>query len=330
MRMNASNPKPRKKRIGFGFVLMLILLIILVIGGFYFLDIASKINHNEIEKEDLGIAQPVTDNPNDKSITNIALFGVDQRGDQTQVHSDVVMVLSVDKAHNKIKLSSLMRDMAVEIDEYGQNKLTQAYFSGGPTLAIKTINQNFSLNIEEYVTVNFQQMATIVDAVGGVEIDISESERINANQSIYEQAATANLPPKEIEKAGLQTLNGTQAVAYARIRKVGNADFERTDRQRKVIEQLFNKALTMNKLRYPEFAKKLLPAVETSLDIGEILNLSTIMLREITFEDIRFPTNAELIGNGQIYIGNSQCLNVDIEMMSDDLKKFIYDDIIPE
>lgn len=322
--------KQKTKKLRVGFILALILLIILILCGLYFAQIVSKLNHNELDKDELGIAMPVTDDPADQTITNIALFGVDKRDEQTDVHSDAIMVMSIDKKHNKIKLSSIMRDTLVAIEGHDQNKLTQAYFIGGPQLAVKTINQNFNLNISEYATVNFEQMATIIEAVGGVEIDVSEAERLDANNSIYEQAVIAGLPKDIIKEAGLQTLNGTQAVAYARIRHVGNSDFERTDRQREVMGQMFNKALTMSKLQYPEFANKLLPAVETSLDIGEIIGLSSIMLRDVTFEDVRFPTNSELIGNGQIYIGKAQCLNVDLPLMTEHLRQFIYDDIMPE
>ncbi|MEG0691974.1 MAG: LCP family protein [Oscillospiraceae bacterium] len=322
--------KTKQKKLRVGFIIMLIILIVLVLGGLYFAQIVSELNHNDLDKDQLGIAVPVEDDPTDQSITNIALFGVDKRNDQKNVHSDAIMVMSIDKKHNKIKLSSIMRDTLVEIEDHGQNKLTQAYYLGGPQLAVKTINQNFNLNISEYATVDFQQMATIIDAVGGVEIDISEEERLDANNSIYEQSAIAGLPQDIIKKSGKQTLSGTQAVAYARIRHVGNSDFERTDRQREVLGQLFYKALSMNKLQYPEFARKMLPAVETSLDIGEILGLSSIMLRDVRFEDVRFPLNSELIGNGVIYIGKAQCLNVDLKLMTKDLRQFIYDDIIPE
>ena len=325
--MRLQNSKPKKIKLGS--IILFILLILLAASGLYVINLMGELNHNDLDEDELGIAVPVTDNPNDKSVTNIALFGVDKRLDQSNVHSDAIMVMSIDKKHNKIKLSSIMRDTLVNIEGYGQNKLTQAYFYGGPELAVKTINQNFKLNISEYATVDFQQMATIIDAVGGVSIDISEAERLDANNSIYEQSAIAGLSQDIITYAGLQTLSGTQAVAYARIRHVGNSDFERTDRQREVLEQLFEKALGMSKLNYPKFARDILPAIETSLDMGEILGLSGIMLRDVSFQDLRFPLNSELIGDGVIYIGNAQCLNVDIELMTQDLHQFIYEDIIP-
>ncbi len=151
------------------------------------------------------------------------------------------MIATVDKRHNKIKLASVMRDSYVPIDGYGKNKLNSAYFYGGPELAIKTLNQTFGLDISDYVTVNFSEMAAIVDAVGGVEIDISEAERKDANHNMIEQAAMDGSQVDTIQKAGLQTLSGMQAVGYARIRHVGNADFERTQRQRNVMQAIFKK-----------------------------------------------------------------------------------------
>lgn len=335
MRIDSRNSdQVRKRKSPIIWFVLLFIVVILVLGVLYFKSITDKLNHEELDQENLGISQELKDNPTDHSITNVALFGVDQRDSQTQVRSDAIMILSVDKEHNKIKLSSLMRDMAVEIADYGQDKVNSAYFKGGPQLAVKTINQNFGLDIKEYATVNFQQMATIIDAVGGVEIDVSENERLDANNSIYEQSHIAGLPQDIIKQAGLQTLSGTQAVAYARIRHTktddgANDDFGRTDRQREVLSKMFYKALDMNPLEYPEFAKKLLPAVVTSLDISEILDLGTIMLRDVAFEDVRFPMDSELIGNGIIYIGSQQCLNVDLEATGEKIKSFIYDDINP-
>lgn len=344
-----SDPAPQKKKGGCGFFVILFLAI-LIAGCIYFLSIIKELNVVDFTTEDaeLGItssetvpekepssvpadtepvARPSADSQ--KEIVNIALFGVDQREGETAFRSDAIMILTIDEADAELKLSSVMRDTLVEIEGYGPQKITKAYYFGGPELAVKTLNQNFDLNIREFATVNFQQMAAIIDAVGGVEIELSEAERKNANQSIDEQSRVAGLEPDYIESAGLQTLNGTQAVAYARIRYVGNADFERTSRQREVLRKIFDKALAMNPLQYPEFARKFLPTVETSLDLADILSLADIMLKRPTLEDVRFPTNADLIGDGVIMVGGESCLNVNIDTMADKLHSFIYDDIDP-
>ena len=324
--------KPRRRIRPLPVIIVLIILILAIIAV-YFINIFAKLNHRELNGEQLGITSSaaVIDDGDHESIINIALFGVDQREGETKFRSDAVMVLTVDKSRNKIKLSSLMRDSLVSIDGYGKNKLAHAYFYGGPQLAVKTLNENFGLDIKEYVTVNFQEMAQMIDAVGGVEIDISEEERIAANGSIKEQSIVAGLPEDYIQKSGLQTLNGTQAVAYARIRKVGNGDFERTDRQREVLQKIFNKAIKMNPVQYPELARKFLPLVETSLDWGEIMNLAGMATRNLTFEDVRFPLISDLIGNGSIWINNNteQCVNLDVEATGEHMRQFIYDDVNP-
>lgn len=342
--MESADPKKEGRlRRKIGWIVLALVLVLLAGAGIYAADILSGLNHQELDPDDLGIASssqtqqdPETETEDgvrddgDTSITNIALFGIDEREGETQFRSDAIIIASVDKQHNKIKLSSLLRDTLVEIEGHGQNKLGHAYFYGGPQLAVKTLNQNFGLDIREYVTVNFAELASIIDAVGGIEIDVSEAEMLDANNSIWEQVQVAGLDPTPIEQPGLQILNGTQAVAYARIRHVGNADMERTDRQREVLSKLFDKARAMSPLEYPEFARKFLPTVQTSLDIGEILGLAGIMLRDVTLEDARFPTNADLIGTGEIVIDGVSYVNADIGSTAERLQAFIYDDINPD
>ncbi len=270
----------------------------------------------------------LTDDVSDASITNIALFGVDQREDEA-CRSDVIMIATVDKRHNKVKLTSVMRDSYVPIDGYGSNKINAAYFYGGPTLAVKTLNQVFDLEITDYVTVNFSEMAAIVDAVGGVRIDVSEEERLDANHNMIEQSAQSGKPVDTIEQAGYQTLSGMQAVAYARIRHVGNADYDRTGRQREVMEQIFEKGKSMNPLEYPALIKQMLPLVETSLELDEILDLAGIMLRDVTFEDLRLPCNEDLINGGSLVIDGVDYLYYDLDAASDKLHQFIYQDVRP-
>lgn len=334
MEKEQNGGRPKKKR-GVGCLIGGLLLALGIVGVIYCGSIFKELKVVDFatNNSDLGIADPddetLKTNFGNDAIVNIALFGVDQREGETAFRSDAIMILSVDKQNAKLKLSSIMRDSLMEIEGHGQTKITKAYFYGGPELAVKTLNQNLKLNIREYATVNFQEMAAIIDAVGGVEIDISEAERQNANNSIWEQSEVAGLSPDYIAAPGLQTLNGTQAVAYARIRYVGNADFERTSRQREVLRKVFDKALDLNPLQYPSFAKKFLPTVETSLDLGDILSLADILLKKPTLEDVRFPTNADLIGNGSITVNGETCLNLDLDATSEKLHAFIYDDINP-
>lgn len=320
------------------FVFVIVFCLLIVLGVAYMLNITKELNYNELDTGNLGLTGTkndlIVDNEEDDSITNIALFGVDRREGDNSARSDVVMVVSVDKRHNKIKLSSIMRDTLVPIEGHNQRKLNSAYNYGGAQLAVKTLNQITGLNITEYATADFSQMAEMIEAVGGVEIDVTESERLQANISIKEQSRMAGLPEDYIKKAGLQTLSGTQAVAFARIRHTKTSegqtdDFGRTDRQREVMGKMFDKVKNMSVLEYPALAKKFLPMIETSLDMNDLVGLAGIMLRDVTFVEARFPTSGDLIGNGSITVNGESCLNVDLEGMKNRLQAFIYLDIDP-
>jgi len=338
---NKSDKKTGETVLKIVFLLIIALCLIVVTGAAYMLHITGGLNYKELDHGDLGLSQTgqeaglIVDDKNDDSITNIALFGIDLREGESAARSDTIMIVSVDKRHNKIKLSSIMRDTLVDIEGYGQRKINAAYFYGGPQLAVKTLNQCFDLHITEYATANFNEMAQMIDAIGGVEIDVTEEERLQANISIKEQSRMAGLPEDYIKTPGLQTLNGTQAVAFARIRHAKTSegqsdDFGRTDRQREVLSKMFDKLKGMSLLQYPGLAKKLLPLVETSLDMGDLLSLAGIMLRDVEFQEYRFPTNETLIGNGSIYVNGEQCLYVDLEQMKNQLQVFIYADMTPE
>ena len=307
--------------------------------GFWML---SKINHKTINKSSSALGISTSYDTNSKSkyddIVNIALFGIDARGNEA-ARSDTIMILSVNRKENTVKVISLLRDSYVKIEGHGSTKLTHAYFYGGAPLAIKTINQNFNMNIKDYVTVNFDSCAKVIDAVGGVTIKISEAERLNANHNIQEYAKAWHVTPTYIKKSGEQVLNGMQAVGYARIRYVGNADYERTERQRRVMEQLFDKALKMSPLQYPKMLSTILPLVETSLTSSDILDIGSSVMKSgsAKFEQMRFPLNKDLVTNGTIngvtikdgLINGVNYVFSDLNVTSQELYDYIFNDIDP-
>ena len=243
------------------------------------------------------------------------------------------MILSVDTVHHAIKVTSILRDSLVPVEGHNVQKINAAYAFGGAELAIKTINQAFDLNIRDYATVNFAGMAEIIDAMGGIEVDVNEAERNNANIHLKWMAIESGTKNTPITKSGLQTLNGIQAVAFARIRKVSTSDavpddFGRTDRQRYVMEQLFNKALSLGKSKYPGLIKSLLPHTETSLTYSDILNLAGVLTGDIHFEQLRMPDSYSMTISTKDYpssLGSVVYYNLDYatEMMH----AFIYDDV---
>jgi LCP family protein required for cell wall assembly len=270
-------------------------------------------------------------------VTNIALFGIDTRSmSNFRGNSDSIMILSIDNVHHSIKITSVMRDSLVPVQGHDVRKINAAYSYGGPELAIKTLNETFNLNIRDYATVNFLGMADIIDAMGGIEVEITEAERIHANGNMYALSLSSGTPCVMIEKAGKQTLNGMQAVSFARIRKVSTIDgvrddYGRTDRQRYVMEQLFNKALSMGKSKYPAIIKSLLPYMETSLSYADIFNMAGVLTGDIKFEQARIPQGySMIITERDVPTSLGSVLYYDLNYASDMLHAFVYDSIHPD
>lgn len=311
----------------------LILVPILAIGG-YFAYQVSRIDQKGISLEDIGINFSSEDNVVNKykeygsEITNIALFGIDSRKEKVGdvSHSDSMMILSIDKKHDKIKLSSLLRDSLVNVDGYGETKLTHAYAYGGPELALKTINQNFNLNIEDYVTVDFSGLTEIIDSLGGIEIDVNEKEIEQINKYGKEIAQIMKEEYTPIEEEGIQILNGHQATAYARIRKIGNGDFDRVERQKDVLVKIAEKIQDKGITSYPSLISSLIPYVQTSASTSKILGIATDCLtRGITTIDwYRFPLD------GYCDVSKKHkdwALWIDNPKTTEHIHEFIYEDI---
>lgn len=310
--------KSKGKRIAL--IIAMVLLFVVGVSCLYVSYLLNQVDRGELSSsmDDLGID---TSKLRSDGVINIALFGVDSREDTNTGRSDSIMVASFDITHHKLKLVSLMRDSQVAIDGIGDRKINHAYAAGGPELAVKTINQNFGLDITDYVSVNFYQLADVIDSLGGLDIDITEAERKNANFYIKEAAAAVGRNPEIIPQSGPQHMSGQQVVAYGRIRYVGNSDFQRTERQREVLEKVFNKMLEKNLLEYPGILNTVLPMIETSMTNSEILNIGA---RLVTFgkpkmEQGRFPLDGS-------YTSKGSNLVYDLEEASNKLHRFIYDD----
>ncbi len=288
----------------------------------------------DLPDESLGI-DTSADAGKSKDITNIALFGLGSRSKTiNRGLTDSIMVVSVDRLHNKIKVISVMRDSLVPIEGYRAQKINAAYVLGGAKLAIRTLNQAFGLNIRDYATVNFLGMAEIIDVMGGIEVDLTERERKDANIHIRSAAKEVGAEYTPIEKAGKQVLNGAQAVAFARIRHVSTADgvsndFGRTDRQRYVMEQMFNKALKMNPSEYPKLIKTLLKYVETSLSYEDVIGMAGVLTGGVKFEQTRVPLVDYVINAGYSVRGSST-VYFNLDYAKKIVNAFIYDDIDPE
>jgi len=280
----------------------------------------------KLTPEDLGISEEAP-KASETGVTNILLFGLDSRAKNSVSRSDTIMIATIDKKNQAIKLTSLMRDMYVPIPGRKNNRINTAYIFGGPALAIKTVNTNFDLDIRYYVTVDFFGLEKIIDQVGGVTIDVKEKEIPYINSCIKELNGLNKdtKPVALLTESGLQTLNGRQAVAYARVRKVGNADFERTERQRRVLAELFKKVKTINPLKLPGLVTTMLPYVETNLPKTEILSLgiSVLGFKNKDIIQYRLPVDGTFTSKR---IDGMAVLVPDLEKNKTLLHDFIYGD----
>jgi polyisoprenyl-teichoic acid--peptidoglycan teichoic acid transferase len=286
----------------------------------------SDLGIKQIESTD-SIEQIKKDDERDK-IINIALLGGDGRNKSDSGRTDAILILSIDKLHNKIKLSSVMRDTYVDVYNHGKTKLNHAFSYGGPQLMIRTLNEIFDLNIKDYVYIDFFGLEKLVDAMSGVQVDVKQSHISELNKYIEEVAKIKKSRPHLIKKPGLQNLDGAQTLSYVRIRHVGDGDFDRTERQREVLSILFEKVKKSGPLKYPSLVYKILPYIETSLDKGDIVNLGTDILTAgiSTIEQDRFPLDGYCKGE---IVNGGWYLVTDLEITRNHLHQFIYDDIKP-
>lgn len=315
---------------------MTILVVIVGIISSYFYGQLNKVKKVNIPKanSELNISDNFKSNTSDNAakqddeIINVAFFGIDRRNKDEPSRSDALMVLTLDKKHKKLKISSVMRDSYVNVDGYGMTKVTHAYAYGGPTLAIKTLNKNFDLNIKNYVTVDFIGFEKIIDSIGGIDINITREEIKYINENIVETSKLENSSIPTAANVGLRKVNGKQALAYARLRETAGGDFERTQRERNVLVAVLNKIKEKSTTNIANVVLQLLPYTETSMSNTEILkslkSISTLNIKNIDQE--RFPLDEYC--NGKM-ISGVWYLIFDLQATKNQMHKYIFEDIKP-
>lgn len=269
--------KRRAKRRRRAIVLIVELLILFCLLGIgYVLTKYGKFQLNMFEQGEIQKNQGVEQ----EGYTTIALFGGDSREGELEAgtHADTIMVVSIDNETKEVKLVSVYRDLLTRQTNGKIGKANSAYFKGGPIDAINMLNENFDLDIEDYVTVDFKAMADVVDLLGGIEIEVTEAEAEELNNYIDETAEVTGKNAKRV-KAGLQTLNGVQAVTYARIRKNVGGDYGRTERQRIVIGKLVEKAKASDISTLNDILNTVFPQISTSFKLSELIKLATGILQ---------------------------------------------------
>ena len=328
---SSGKKKKNKRRKLVNILTIIMIIIVLILLGIY-----AVINHyygksNYVDDSEIGINSSVetestgiTDEeaeqlqteiieqtgditlPNDENVYNLLLIGVDRRDKTWYGNSDSMILMSINKDTKKVHMTSFMRDLYANIPGVGVKKLNAACAYGGGPLVVKTIQDNYKIPIDNYASVDFDAMIDIVDLVGGVEIDISSEEMRVANGYINEMCGLAgeDASSHQLTQSGPQLMDGYQAVAYARIRYVGNADYQRTERQREVLEKIMKKCSGLGVTELNDLANAVLPEVTHNIDQSTLLSLIGQLPTILSYEVVqsRVPYDGMFSSKGEMLV----------------------------
>lgn len=212
----------------------------------------------------------------DEGYTNIAIFGLDNResGNYENGHSDTIMVASVNNETKEISLISVYRDTYLMVGEDTYSKANAAYYKGGVDQAVEMLNTNLDLDITEYVCVDWAALVEAIDALGGVEIEVTAQEAELINAYLFEIDAMTGQTTEYVYGEGVKTLTGAQATSYARIRSTAGDDFKRTSRQRIVLDAMLTKAKDASVFTLLEICNAVFDDISTSLSLSDITGLA--------------------------------------------------------
>ena len=221
---------------------------------------------------------------------NILLIGVDTIREETNGRSDAMILVRADPEGGEARMVSFLRDLYVAIPGVGKTRLNAAYYYGGEQLLKETLQRNFGVEIDRTVTVYFSMLAELVDQLGGVEIDVSPRELAQLNNILNDYNDSYGLSGGQVDQAGLQRLNGKQALCYSRIRKI-DSDFQRTSRQQAVIAAMLRQAQTLDRWQLFWLALQNLPRVRTDLSLGDIAQLLPLVTnaQQLELQTARVP-----------------------------------------
>lgn len=316
--------KPRKKNV---FLRILQGAVLLAAAVFFVYSAAALFLIGRLEKVEGGERTVTSGTLEESYVTNILLIGTDARDAAVENgRSDSMIMLSINSRSRTIYLTSFMRDAYVEIPGHGGAKLNAAYAYGGADLLMDTLEYNYHISIDDYMAVSFTGFAGIIDAFGGVEITLSDAEAQALNEILISEVNALMGDDRNadlLESGGTYVLNGKQALSYSRIRYVGNADFERTSRQREVMTQLFGKVKTNAVGAVPGLVSTALPQMATNMSTGEMYLLSLRVPIAAGYEIAQIQVPAEGTWSSDTVDGQS-VLRVDFEANAQILQDTVY------
>ncbi len=313
----------KKQKITIFSLLAILILIASVVGFFIF----RFYNHSYEGNTDPAKVNTVDEEIKFKEvpgITNILLLSSDARPGEDVSRSDSIMILTIDNINKKLKVTSLMRDMLVKIDGHGEEKLNHAFAYGGPTKTIETIQNNFGIKLHNYVIIDFNAFVKVIDAINGIEVTIKDYELDELNKYILDGGGSER---DLLTSPGTYNLNGYQALSYARIRKVGNGEYERTERQRAVLQIALEKVKDMSTVKLVSLLNELFPYIKTNISLGNAMDYGFTALnvgKNCNFEIEQFRVPIDSISKGGIIDNKGWVFVIDKVETSKALQEFIF------
>ena len=298
-----------------------LLILVLLIGGVY---VASKVGMIDFSALTARVNQlDASTRALMEGHTTIAVFGVDNRtnGDYDTGNSDVIMLANINNETKEVKLISVYRDTAMDVDgEETLRKCNYAYNHGGADAAVEMLNRNLDLDIDGYVVADFYALADAVDALGGIEIELTDQEAAIMNQSYIHFVEDVVGKKSEEVAGGLQTLDGVQTVSYCRIRYTAGDDFKRTERQRLVLSKLVDKVKNMNLSQMNALIDAVFPNIKTSFSLRQIIGMATGMRDYQLTETRGFPFDMRV----QSWSGGDMVVPCTLESNVAQLHQYLY------
>ena len=277
--------KKRRRRRRLVIILELIILCILGTTAFGLFKLGKMERTNLSNIKNNGLKQT--------GYTNVALFGLDSRENDLGKgnRSDTIIIASLNNDTKEVKLVSIYRDTLLELDDGSYNKANSAYSFGGPEGAVSLINRNLDMNIEKYVTVNFNALVDVIDAVGGLDLELTHDEVVHMNNYCVETSKVTGKSYEKIEPEveGTYHLNGVQAVSYSRIRYTEGGDFKRAERQRLVLQKIADKAQNMSVGTVNKIIDSVFPQISTNFTLAEIIGYAKNLTKYKLGDSIGFP-----------------------------------------
>lgn len=322
---NYSSGSNAKKVISVLLAVVILAVGVLGVGGFLFASsLTKKVNYKPLDANQYISSAELS---RKDGVKNILLVGVDARAGESNdsTRSDTMMLVTIDDNNKQIKLTSFLRDTYIEIPGYRWAKLNASQSHGGTQLLVDTLEYNFKIDIDNYMLVNFDMFTTIIDSLGGVDVEVTEKEARYINSKDHMTKREKEAFPNDIQ-SGMNHFSGAQALWYSRIRYL-DSDFMRTQRQRKVISSVLSATKKTNPAALMQMLNEIMPMVEADLESGEMMSLGLGAPKYVFYDVVQQSIPADGTWESGRRNGGQSVLLIDLEKNTNILKEFVFEKV---